>query len=574
MEHPGGGESEVENTAEVAVDATFDAFEAAQDAGEMTPMDAFNAMFKASTEEAFDSPEDKVEQTKNAIENREATMERLTSHYGGQLFQYGKYHGTISEMLDMCSAVKSTLGDGFDAVVSMIDDYKVDEIILEEKTSDEESNPDENILSLNHDEKKPHDKPKVEVDKKDEKSLIDAKKEEAVVKEEPETAVEVRVEALEKAAPEVVVAPIIMDNKSEKKTREKKKAEEEAEAFVEKEAVDTPSESAEEVVIVAPVAVEVSTTEKPREAKELNEVAQAQPESVVIEVTDTLEEVPALAVTEELAQEATQLSMPESEPEPIELEELSEPKVEHIELPTKEPTDILERAIEVETSSEDMPEEKVELFEVESMSPEESHQEVHGEKIDHHVAEIFDDWSELAEDDAPLETLIITMTEQLEEVAPIEQEVPEEESEKELVLETVTIELSEMELEEDARPELYMLLQRVQSAKASVERIYQAKTKEECIEYIRQLTEDLSAILLALGYDNPEAIIKQFLTTHSPEVLRGLIAELEQALRQAIQREVYQRRMRSTKHRHVRLTKFVSYVMKALLPRRSAPSEA
>jgi hypothetical protein len=197
----------------------------------------------------------------------------------------------------------------------------------------------------------------------------------------------------------------------------------------------------------------------------------------------------------------------------------------------------------------------------------------------------FENWQELAKDEPLLDELFITMSEQLDTELFIEETdeaVINTESDVQSDTEPTAIEyafedfqkaeiLQDLQgqeifdslLSEQASAELVTLLTAVRVSKKSVEKLYGAKTKEECAQYLNEIIVELTHILEALGYKYPEYYVRDFLSGHSIEALRSLINELEKSLRHAMYREVRQTQRHQAKHRQTRLGKFVSYIMQA-----------
>lgn len=136
------------------------------------PQEVTSSLPTDETQDAT-SPQE-VEQS--AEVQRQETEAKLISHYGGQLFQYGKYSGTVTEMINTCPGVQGIVDQGFDAFVEAVEPFKVDEI-TEPKSEDNKENLQNELSppapSTDEDENKAPPPPsKVETLKADEKVAV------------------------------------------------------------------------------------------------------------------------------------------------------------------------------------------------------------------------------------------------------------------------------------------------------------------------------------------------------------------------------------------------------------------
>ena len=251
--------------------------------------------------------------------------------------------------------------------------------------------------------------------------------------------------------------------------------------------------------------------------------------------------------------------------EPEQVNQKQEHK-EHIETPVEMPAELPTEEETVEApivAIEEEPHEAIELsdfidneadevfYKAENDEP--ISEIIEDEKIELPVAEVFDSWQELAEENVPLEEFLVAMVEELSSEV---QAVPQ--AAQEVVIETD-------EVIEKVSPELQSMLAEIVTIKAAVERLQHAKTKEECSTEVEEIITRMTELLRLLGYDNPEKIIRDFLYTHPLSSLFELIEALEISLRQRIQQEAVRSQQKGSVHkRHLSFGKLVLYVVQSI----------
>lgn len=582
------GESVGENTERVATAETV------SESADFQSDTFFQDYVEAPTEIAFDevtTTETIHEQTVEDFlkpspqENLEAKAEidvqklidELEAYFGGQKFQYKTYTGTVTDIVNQCPYAEFKLKKGFDAFVDWIEPHKYIENPEEsENTNNDEveTAPSEDLVAKQDTqpaqktettvafESSRHEKAeKIEKLEKVEKPEKSGKSElqQASVKSEP-----VAQEQKASEAPVVSLAETPALNTVEQKEEPAEKAIEVVIAPVEvvKEALIEPTITREPEAAAA-IAIETLAA-KP--AKELVHEEQSDIVSETPEVSE-LDHAPELSVEQQpeiletYIEEAVSDDVAFEEPSVLERSIISAEEAEVAETH-------LDVADEIEESEEVFENEVSEIAEdvfeeVSNVAAKEIAEEIIQENV-----EYFEEWQEIAQEEAPLDIAFITMTEGLDAK---QGEVELEYAEGLLAApnEVLNEEFDEIELPSDAdetnsQQKLRTLLVAVQTSKQAVEKMYSAKSKEECATYIDELTTELIVVLRALGYENPEKIIRDFLYSHSPESLNNLIQELEFALRRTLNRQARQLRAHHVQNRHARLGKFVGYIMQAL----------
>lgn len=174
------------------------------------------------------------------------------------------------------------------------------------------------------------------------------------------------------------------------------------------------------------------------------------------------------------------------------------------------------------------------------------------------VAESFDAWHELAENDTPIDEFFVDVIERLQ----FADEQPHE-------LDVELLSEDEIELVGDklVLPELQAMLAEVQSVKKAIKHLYGATSKEECMTHVDEVVVTLARLLCAFGYDNPEKMIRDFLYAHPLSSLQELVDELELTLRRSIQYETLRLKQLAHHKRRSALSKLVQSVLQALAPK-------
>ncbi len=501
-------------------------------------------------------------------EQKEATRTYLIDYYGDQQFQYMQHTGTITAILDVCPPVRDMLVQGPQAIIEFVDGYKIENKV-EDENDEDESDESEDPFSIRT---QPSEKKEPDTPKPEQKEAAKPEKPANTPSPEKRTEEPVAKEGTEHPLPSSV-KPKNQEAKKAAKEVPSKKEKTEKVGEVEKvgEAESVVSQKSEP--LPKPV---LENETAPKVEAEKDEQAAVMSEEIIIQVR---EEVEPTKPENETVDSPTE---PASLFEQVVLhEQADEVEIEAdspIDIAGAEPAPIIELAAEqtVEKVAEEATEEVEATQELESA----------------HEVTYIERWAEAAQQEAPLEVLFETMVEDV--LASLEQEDDREDEEEgefegadgdafdapniSTSLETETeaeepvevpLELENLEDPENTEPslphpELQSLLGAVASVRESVDRLYQAKTKEECATHIEQITIELSVILRGLGYEAPENIIREYLRTHSPEQLRQLIERLEAALRQATRQDVRRRRAGHVHVRHARVSKFVTFVMSAL----------
>lgn len=449
-------------------------------------------------------------------QNREATRRQLLEHFGSQQFSYDKYRGDVALMLSMCPAIDAILDEGFEYVSNWLEPHKV----MEEK-------PKEDAKESN------------EEQKNDESIAESEARSDPAVKPEPGVSSKTQAEQSKppKAKGEVVVE--VSDARVLSKQERASVADNVAVEAKLDEVVDTT------------VTLSVDKLEPADEP-----VAEV-PESTMQEVSaNEVQDTKPVVIREALASEADSDGVAETEPE----QDASE--INH---------EILEETVEIE--DEEVVLDLSDMLEVEPQTEVETATEALSQASDLEEAtpDHFEAWREIAKEEPTLDGLFITIADDLETNSVTA------ESDDEMV-EAMFIahhqDVADEELVLSSQSEVFAVYTAIRSTRKSVEALYTARTKEECKFYIEEIVESLSIVLRALGYDNPEVIVRDFLSTHSPEALKNLITELENSLRRTMVREIQQRRAGHAKNRHTRLSKFVGFIMQALSPNSGRVAES
>ena len=165
------------------------------------------------------------------------------------------------------------------------------------------------------------------------------------------------------------------------------------------------------------------------------------------------------------------------------------------------------------------------------------------------LADSIDSWKHFAEDEVPLDELLITIVDQLSTET------------EEFAVENVNFDTDRVS--ELNSPEIEALVTQLESVKVALKRTYLAESKEDRAVHVNELVVTLTGMLETLGYDNPEKMIRDFLQTHPLATLQELIDALELSLRRSIQYELVQRGQVHHK-RHSALGKLVQSVLRAI----------
>jgi hypothetical protein len=486
-------------------------------------------------------------------ERREVTMSILKDHFGDRVIHYKKYSGTVEDIVDDCPAAYYYFKKGPEAFIEWVEAEET-EPIHDTDDATNESREDE-IFTV-------AEEGMVESSYADQQKDALAEKESLEVSKADQTASK-NDEALDSIPDEQASAVDKAEPDRRDRSRVDKKANAERSEKTEKvskdKKVDTSREKNKKQPTQSQVEAVVEVLQEPEVFKpviniDAPNITNKPEQDVKTEKTDLVadEPSPEMAATQHL--ESFQTDSPE-EDVPAEVNDAADSQSIE-ELQTN--TDLIDEVL----LNEDI--EKPQSTQV--------------------VAQ-FENWQEFAKDEPLLDELFITMSEQLDTELFIEETdeaVINTESDVQSDTEPTAIEyafedfqkaeiLQDLQgqeifdslLSEQASAELVTLLTAVRVSKKSVEKLYGAKTKEECAQYLNEIIVELTHILEALGYKYPEYYVRDFLSGHSIEALRSLINELEKSLRHAMYREVRQTQRHQAKHRQTRLGKFASYIMQA-----------
>lgn len=513
--------------------------------------DEFDDIFAAADKDRItdslaeeETPSQKAEQQADEaehIEARQKTAGRLAAHFGSQQFVYegarDTYRGTITQILALCPVFDSVLDEGFEYARDTLEQHKVVEEQLKEDTADEELKDDS----------------KGAADTDTSLGIQDTARQNGG-----------KGGARERVAPVIKVATEEKEHKTPSNTENSDTQVSGAE--VSKESEETTTSSEPEALSLHDVPVENSSESTPIEQLNGKEAA------VDFAAQSAIEEVHKERQSELADDSRTELQVsavsvePAVEPDqPVDFsvdESPEEKEFAYVVADVDEPVSLEESAGELTNLLDEVREPSVDVVESEETL-----------QADMGISTYFDTWREVAHDEPPLEELFSTIADQLE--STLIQDDEETAVELEFIAHHhVEAEVDDEELASSSHPEIATLYKSVRSASKAVEALYTARTKEECAFYIQQIVQELTIILRSLGYENPELVIRSFLSSHSPESLKSLIAELENSLRRAMVREIQQRRASHAKNRHTRLSKFVGFIMQALAPNSGAFSEA
>jgi len=170
------------------------------------------------------------------------------------------------------------------------------------------------------------------------------------------------------------------------------------------------------------------------------------------------------------------------------------------------------------------------------------------------IIEDMTSWRSLAQEDVPLDELLVTVVEQLHTKS---NEVLE--SGDEILEDLLGAEMNDLET-----PELQTLLIEVHSVKTALRRLYSAETKEECQTHVTEVIVSLAQLLRSFGYGDPEKMIRDFLATHPLMSLQELVDELELSLQRSIRYEALRRKQYVHHKRHSAFGRFVLSVLQSI----------
>lgn len=534
---------------EVGVAEIFetDAEDTAVDVASLSDFDLLTRSLESSDSEAGKTL---AEQLVASDEKLQTTYQEIEAYFGDEIISYHDYKGTALDVAKKCPAAQQVAQMGFEHFRDWVEANRTSEVIEVEAVEADDESAAEDTSDL------------------DDKSTTKEAEVIKVVAQPKEKEVTAVVEQKKDLTPKEVELKPVPDS-PQMKLEVVESSKQEVGAF---------SQKNEQTIEVKPA----TTVEKPVEV----EVVSAPVEAVVVPDGVADEAVSTEPVV------ALEIKTPIESPVLVEVEEQNEfpvvletKAVEPEVLATEEQPsiDLVEMA-EVET---ELDTQATVLEEALGQVEDESLDEV--ERVDTSVVdtvyEYFESWSDTAKNEPPLEDFFIEMIDQLDDKTEADESKPSdilESTESESIEaqqdEPSFVELSEIELPEnsqmleafdqqlqqEARIELVALLVSVKTARKTVDRLFEAKTKEECKMHVDELQIQLLIILQSLGYENAEVIVRDFLKSHSPQSLKSLINELEKSLRRAAYRTAHAKRAHREKTRHARLGKFIQFIMQAV----------
>lgn len=485
--------------------------------------------------------------------DREEVLSQLETMYGGQVFKYGPYQGTVRDIADLCPAFNSVLKQGDVAAIAAW-------LEANNETSEEEEPKEELIDDESQD--------KEEVDEKDENlKQTDEKKEEQQVPEP----------------------------KQEKSEKEELKTLQKLEETSELEAVESTEIENEDVATLNPVQESENRTEAPveiikqdvqdiSESELVSEKAtitedQSPKESILEDVVSSPENISEIIVDEPIAIE----NEIEITPEPENIVSEAEETDINIENEAKLPTNELE-SIEGSIAELAQP---IEGDEPEGVLPHESIEEIIPEIPKEYFEETefqyekpaifenseinFDLEETLIKEDPPT---LIDMALELEQESELEPKLeldPNSETGElvniinedqenifdstELVPEITEIiseltqEVPKIELDDKAEShfefEPLQIYQQAYSVVKKIELLEKARTAEECKEALKDLRIELADLLQKFGYTEYDYLVERLIQSYDVATLKKYMAAMMQKIIKSRKAKV--RRNRQTK---------------------------
>lgn len=512
---------------------------------ELSDFDLFQQSFEATDPM-------QAEQIRLKNEKRQETLQEIEAWYGDEIISYHGYKDTAANVAEICPAAQSIVALGFEAFRDWVEANRTASI--EEEDPAENSEESDDLIESSEDDTNP----KQVTEKTVEKQQNDLPKKEEMSSDKIKGVVEDKIVVaqetiVEPQSDKSVSSDVIYKKKDEPKVVEKPESSE----VVKEDSVE----------IVIPMN-EVS----PVQLDGVNRVVQSEI-TVVVEPTSDVETVTKPILDVIATTEPTEL-IEDAKPEGIASEiEQSKHREEMF-------VEVFESEVELNLEAED---DVLEDIIEESLSVEEIKSE---QKVDE-VYEFFEYLSDAAKEEPSLEDFFIEMidvldstnddsTVELAKTTEIETDPPKAQDNLHVFMDLEEIEVSEneevleafdQELRQEARIELVALLVSVKSARKSVELLFEAKTKEECMLHLSELKVELILLLQSLGYENAETIVRDFLKSHSPQALKNLINELEKSLRRSAYRTAHAKQAHRQKTRHARLGKFIQFIMQAVTSR-------
>lgn len=453
----------------------------------------------------------------DAMAEQQRTIEYLLAHYGDQQFHYGPYDGTVSDIIALCPPIKSMLGAGPEAIIGWLDQYKVDQQEDDVLGEDEDTTEDE----VGEERGKTHD----ETQRKEGDDVKKATRKESLEKE---------VKGVREKVTEKREKGTLKERPVKEKKRTKEPVKRQAKSEVK---FDTKKETRAQSTSSKKEATKKRVATKSREkesfaARKMPEKGGSAPYPKLKHQSEPIQSTKAVALE---AREIASKVHIKDEGEPLFIHRKSHRMVNEV---------TIQRDIDQELPAVNL----------EAMVQKETETETGYSARE--MIDVIQSWTELARREAPLAVAVtqmvqdLMMTETLDGIEMIQ-----------------SYDNISSEIFETASPELYALYAAVVSVRETVDRLYAAKTQQECRECIDQLTIELTVILTNLGYENPERIIREYMMSHPIDSLKLLIRQLEQALRYRIYQEARKVSLQTQQvslPRHERLGKITAYIMALL----------
>lgn len=582
--------------------------------------EGLNEMLRAKAEnDALKASKEKL--TDEQLQERyETTVRQLEAKYGSQIFKYNTHQGTVTEMLQVCRAIRDIAFDnGFDATVRTIERYRVDEVVEEDIDKDDEPQTHtENELknSGSRDETKTTSRtepplPSRESVVESPSRLVAAPAVIPALALEPALILPPERDVQEARNEETSEVNRTADEKSEGSNNVSgaEHASDGSENLSRAESSDDPVRQTTEHVSISDTpnkavaevhvqdqessggdALPVRSAETTAPYKPIHEEQQAvlvdvppvmheETESIhVIESSENETSVHVESQTDVLTEEDVR-----AEDVPLESETSSLPFESVIETSEVQDSETVSVEDAVEYDVQIIPQENV--TEVESEASDESHDVLQEQFAATDVIpvrieragqeELFVSSEERGVEELKpitaleIEHAIDTFRSYTAENVPAEellvsiaehaQQVAEREPDTELIDATD-------EEKEAVTYELQLLIERTRTVRETSDLLLSAQTKEECETYVSELVESLASLLRSLGYENPEKMVGQLIASYSVESLRALLYELEASLRRAAASEIAGRRSilrEDRKLRHSRVGKIVLSIIEA-----------
>jgi len=428
------------------------------------------------------------------------TFDSLVAYYGDTQFEWGGHVGDISFVLESCPIGQLKIAQGFDAVISWADRRKV--VVEEIEGEKEEEQQTEDVLEENVSTEK------VEKTHKDEKPT-DIKRSKDPVEKTKES-------QEQRPTTEVLVT-----------------------ASMPVEVTKKPFE--EKVSVSEPVLLSTSPI------KSLSEVV-TEIEPVRLDNDITLDLAPVDDIAETISENELKDTIIQAEPID-DIPHITEVEIPVLASPEAHIAEVQDGYLDVDMDMAVSEEAGVDSVETVSISTERD------------LAIEIESWTELAEQEVPLDEFFVTVIDQLHVDTDVATDFEE----------VMFDEVSKIEVDSLVVVELEALIVEVQTIKSAMKKLHGATTRQECETHVDETVVALVNLLRALGYENPEKIIRDFMYAHPLSTLEELMNELELSIQRSIRYETYRQKQQSHHKRHAVFGRLVLSFLQALSPRVSTP---